>query len=281
MKKLFFAIVLLLLCIGFICAAGCTSQPEKTNVTPAITTAPPLPATTSPPAPVRVTPKIPTTAPTVLVTKPTRPPADPAELSKIRFSRYSDKDFEVDYPSAGNITKSVYTPYYCRNTLDPESSAYYVCYKNETKLIGPFNFYDDGNLRKQRRVVTFTSPDGRLKFVAFTADFLDGLDGTVMLKPTIEWSRTDFENNYPDLTGYASRYVGNYQLVTGANMMTASYDVTLAKDTKYYPAAYAKKTIVTPHHVYTFGFVTDSENFSTYKNLKDFMLSSITVNDAA
>lgn len=281
MKKYCSATVLLLLCIGLIGAAGCTSQPENTNVTPAITTVPPVPATTFTPVPVRVMPRIPTTAPTLLATKTVRPPADPAELSKIRFSPYSDNDFKVDYPSAWNITKSVYTPYYCRNNLDFDSSTFYVCYKNETKSIGPFNFYDDGNIKKQRRVVTFTSPDGRSKFVAFTADLLDVLDGTVMLKPTIEWSRTDFENSYPDLTGYASRYGGNYQLVTGANMMTATYDVTLTRDTKYYPAAYAKKTIVTPHHVYTFGFVTDSENISTYKNLKDYMLSSVAVNDTA
>ena len=281
MKKYCSATVLLLLCIGLICATGCTSQPENTNVTPAITTVPPVPATTSTPAPVRVTPRIPTTIPTVRVTKTLPPQANPTELSKIRFFPYSDNDFKVDYPSAWNITKSVYTPYYCRNNLDFDSSTYYVCYKNETRQIGPFNFYDESNFRKQRRVVTFTSPDGRSKFVAFTADFLDGLDGTVMLKPTIEWSRTDFENSYPDLTGYASRYGGNYQLVTGANMMTASYDVTLTRDTRFYPAAYAKKTVVTAHHLYSFGFITDAKNFNTYKNLKDFMLSAVTVNDAA
>ena len=198
----------------------------------------------------------------------------------IPFVRYSDNDFSVDYPSAWNITKSSYTPYYCTNILEPDSSTYHLCYKDETQVTGPFNYYDDSNLQKQKRIVTFTSADGRIKFVSFTADFFDGLDGKVMINPTIEWSQKQFENNYPDLTGYAPNYVGNYRFFTTGNMVTSFYDVTMTRSTKYYPTAYTKKSVVTTHHVYTFAWVTDSENFTKYRNLKEYMVSSITVQDA-
>ncbi|PKL58284.1 MAG: hypothetical protein CVV34_03095 [Methanomicrobiales archaeon HGW-Methanomicrobiales-5] len=65
------------------------------------------------------------------------------------------------------------------------------------------------------------------------------------------------------------------------NSMTSSYDVTLPAGTDYYPSAYTKKSVITSHHLYSFGFVTDGENFSKYQNLKEYMLASVTVNDAA
>lgn len=277
---------LIVLCIAVICATGCTSQPQAPQgtpaITPVITTETSVPVTTIPTnasTPVPTTSKIPATTPAVIVTRTLPPQADATDVSTIPFVRYSDNDFNLEYPSAWNITRSTYTPYFCTNTLEPDSSTYHLCYKNETQLIGPFNFYDEGNLQKQKRVVTFTSADGRIKLVSFTADFFDGLDGKVMLKPTNEWSQKQFEMNYPDLTGYAPKYVGNYRIVTEGNMVTAFYDVTLTR-TRYYPTTYTKKSVVTTRHLYSFAWVTDSENFTKYQNLKEYMLSSITVKDA-
>ncbi|MDO9325679.1 MAG: hypothetical protein Q7T80_12070 [Methanoregula sp.] len=277
----YFWIGLAFLCIAVMCATGCTSQPAL-NVTPAITPAPALvvtaiPTTTSTPVPTTV--KIPTKV-IVNVTTTKAPEAEPTDLARIKFVRYSDNDFSLDYPSAWNITKSTYTPYYCINNLELGSSVYQVCYKNETRLIGPFNFYDESYLQKQKRLVTFTSADGRIKLVSFSADFFDGLDGKVMLKPTNEWSQNQFELNYPDLTGYAPTYVGNYRFFTTGNTVTSFYDVTMSRSTRYYPITFTKETVVTTHHVYSFAWVTDSENFTKYQNLKEYLLSSITINDA-
>ncbi len=270
----------MVLCLGVICATGCTHQPEMPQVTQALTPAPSIPTTTG--TPVILTSKIPaTTTPGVTAMQIIPRETDATEVTRIRFLRYSDHDFGVYYPSAWNITRSTYTPYYCKNNLITDSPVYRVCYKNETRLLGPFNFYEDDSLKKQRRIVTFANADGTIKFVAFTADFFDGLDGNVMLNPTYEWSTTQFEKNYPDLTGYAAKYVGNYQFFKRGNTMTSSYDVTMPEGSLYYPAAYTKRSVVTPHHVYSFGFVTDIEQFNNYQNLKEYMFSSVTINDAA
>jgi hypothetical protein len=274
----FSGICLMVLCLGVICSMGCTQQPEMPEVTQEQTPAPVIPTTTG--TPVILPLKIPaTTTPAVTATQTIPKKTDAADVTGIRFLRYTDRDFGVYYPSDWNITRSTYTPYYCKNNLITDSPVYRVCYKNETRYLGPFNFYEDGSLKKQRRIVTFTSADGTLKFVAFTADFFDGLDGTVMLNPTYEWTTTQFEKNYPDLTGYAAKYVGNYQFLKGGNTMTASYDVTMTDGSLYYPAAYTKRTVVTPHHVYSFAFITDIKQFNTCQNLKEYLFSSITIND--
>ncbi|MEI7856687.1 MAG: hypothetical protein WCH85_04190 [Methanomicrobiales archaeon] len=281
--KFLSGIGLILLFIAVLCVTGCTSQSQAPEVTPAITTAPPVPVTMIPTTAstlVPTTSKIPATTPPVIVTTTVPPKADATDVSTIPFVRYSDNDFSLEYPPAWNVTRSTYTPYYCTNTLETDSSTYRLCYKNETQLIGPFNFYEEGNVQKQKRVVTFTSADGRIKLVSFTADFFDGLDGKVMLRPTNEWSQKQFEMNYPDLTGYAPNYMGNYRFITTGNMVTAFYDVTMTRSTGYYPITYTKETVVTTRHVYSFAWVTDGENFTRYQNLKEYMLSSITVKDA-
>jgi hypothetical protein len=277
--KYFSVILLIFLCIAVMCATGCTSQPETPVVPPQSTPATAIQTSTG--TVVIVTAQIPTPAPVIIIVTPIPRTTDATEVSAIRFSRYSDNDFSVDYPSTWTVTKSVYSPYYCKNNLDHESVTYWICYKNETRFIGPFNYYDDSSLKQQRRIVTFTSAEGTVKFVSFTADFYEGLNGNVMINPTIDWSTTQFEKSYPDLTGYSSKYLGNYRFFSGGSTMTSSYDVTLPTGTVYYPSAYTKKSVITPHHLYSFGFVTDGENFSKYQNLKEYMLASITVNDAA
>ncbi|PKL58433.1 MAG: hypothetical protein CVV34_02315, partial [Methanomicrobiales archaeon HGW-Methanomicrobiales-5] len=177
------------------CATGCTSQPETPEVPPASTPATPVPTPTG--TVVIVTAQIPTPAPVIIIVTPIPRTTDATEVSAIRFSRYSDNDFSVDYPFTWTVTKSAYTPYYCKNNLDHESVTYWVCYKNETRFIGPFNYYEDSSLKQQQRIVTFTRADGTLKFVSFTADFIEGLKGDVMINPTIDWSRTQFEKSYP------------------------------------------------------------------------------------
>jgi len=52
------------------------------------------------------------------------------------------------------------------------------------------------------------------------------------------------------------------------------------KGSKYYPPSYSIKTVVTRRHVYNFGFFTDTDNFTIYKNLKERIISSIKTNDA-
>jgi len=226
----------------------------------------------------RISQNVPTTGPVVPNVTPT-PEADPADISRIKFSQFSNEDFSIGYPSAWKVTTQTYIPYFCQNTVDISSSDYHVCYQNETRLIGPFVFHETYYTSSPARIVTFTSADGRLKFVAFTKDFIDSATGNLMLNPTSEWSRGVFNEDYPDVA--APNAIGNFRYFASGNSMASSYDVIMPADSKYYPLAYTMKNVVTVHHLYSFAFITDIENFSKYPDLKEWMIGSIITNDAA
>ncbi len=276
--KNFSGLLLIFLCGAVIFTSGCTSQTLSSESTPVATTMASIPATA---IPTEIIPSnIPTTTPNVTTTEPTTTPTpkpDPTDVSEINFLHYSDSDFSVDYPSTWNIEESTYTPYYCKSVVDTSRNDYHVCFENETKSIGPFSFYEDDNVKKQSRIVTFTSADGTLKFVSFTQDFLDTMVGHWVLNPNMDWARHEFELRYPDLA--ASTYISNYKYFKNENKLTSTFDVKLPKTSKYYPSAYTEEAVVTMRHIYTFAFVTDNENFDKYRNLKDRMISSIKAND--
>jgi hypothetical protein len=205
------------------------------------------------------------------------PEPDPTDVSKITFLRYSDSDFSVDYPSTWTVTTSTYTPYYCKNEVDIERAYYRVCYQDEMKSIGPFSFYPDDDLFKSpSRVVMMRSADGTLKFAAFTRDFLDHLTGNVIVVPSFAWVRDEFQKTYPDL--YAINYVANYREFSTGNAMALSSDVIVPTD--HFPPAYTKEVIITVHHLHRFAFITDTENFTRYQNLRERMFSSIRTHDS-
>jgi hypothetical protein len=271
--------VLFFLCIAAVLAAGCTNQmfPEASIPAPAPSVSIPLTE--------RTTLVIPTTNPRE-TTIPTIVPgtilahtADPTDVSAITFVQYSDRDFSVEYPAAWNITHSAYTRYFCRNVFDNSRTNYHVCYENETKSIGQFNFYEDDTLRKPSRVVTFTSADGTLKFISFTSDFLDTVTGNERRNSSVEWTRSEFEVRYPELS--ASSYVTNTKFFRSGNFLISTFDVILPEGTDYYPTAYTGESVITLHRVYAFAFTTDTKNFDKYRNLKDRMITSINVNDLA
>ncbi len=204
------------------------------------------------------------------------PGADSADVSKITFRQYADSDFTIDYPSTWNVSTSTYTPYFCSNVVDTERGYYSICYQNEMKTIGPFNFYEDDYLFKSpSRIVTLASPDGTVKFVSFTQDFLDQMNGNVIVVPSFAWVTDEFHKMYPDL--YVFNHVGNYREFSLGNAKGFSYDVILPAD--HYPPAYTEEVVVTVHHLYRFAFITDSEDFRTYQTLKERMLSSIRTYD--
>jgi hypothetical protein len=271
--------VLLFLCIAAVLAAGCINQtlPEASVPTPTPSVSIPLTATTILVIP--TTNPLETTIPTIVPGTTLPPTADPTDVAPITFVRYSDSDFSVDYPASWNITRSAYNRYFCQNVFDDSRSNYHVCYDNETKSIGPFNFYEDDTLRKPSRVVTFTSADGTLKFISFTSDFLDTVTGNGRRNSSVEWIRSEFEMRYPDLS--ASSYVTNTKFFRSGNFLISRFDVILPEGTAYYPTAYTGESIVTLHRIYAFAFTSDTKNFDRYRNLKDRMISSIKVHDLA
>jgi hypothetical protein len=251
-------LIFVLLVIGVIFTAGCTRQaPREAPVpVPALTT--PVPTVTI--SSVTTTTIIPTLPPTAvttpLVTVTTLlPQPDPTDVSEITFTDYSDSDFSVEYPSTWTTDTSITTPY----------------------PVGPFYLYNDPRFNEPYRVVTFTSPDTTKKFVALTQDFEQA--GIFTLNPTIDWSRAMFQRDYPDLS--AANYLGNFKYFSTGNAMASSYDIVLPETTSYYPSAYTVEAVVTRRHAYYFGFFTDTRNFSTYRNLRDIMMSSIKTTDAA
>lgn len=198
--------------------------------------------------------------------------AEPADVSRIRFARYSDADFSMDYPASWNVSRSTYTSTICRSTED------FRCYRNEIKTIGPFNFTEDAALKKPSRIVTFTSPDKTLKVVAFISDFRDNLVGLYHINPDIGWAMNRVHAIFPDVSGLAA--VGDYRYDRSANAMTFSYSVILPELSEDYPLAYASENFLTIHRDYEFVFMTDNENFQKYRNLRERILSSIAPNDS-
>lgn len=264
--------------MAVIFVTGCTSQtvPAASTTTPTSTISIPTTVITS-----VIKTSIPTIAPNVTATsivpiKTPIPKADATDVSEITFLHYSDNDFSVDYPSTWTITQSTYTPYYCKSVTDTTRNDYHICFQNETKSIGPFNFFDSNNYKKPSRIVTFTSANGKLKLVSFTTDFADAFVGDFRLRPTVDWCRARFDGSYPDLAG--RDYIGNYKFTQPASNTfgVSTYDVTMPKGSQYYPLAYTLKTFVNMHKENSFAFITDNENFNKYQNLKEFMLSSLT-----
>jgi hypothetical protein len=280
-------------------AAGCSS-PGSSNVTAQKTTAP-VPTVTNevttvltPTVTTQVTPAnnmtIPmTTVPTTNQTTPEAMPSYSTDVSNIVFTHYTDSDFSAEYPSDWNVSKSSYTAYYCMNDESPMAPGYSSnnfsnwCYQNDTQAIGPFDFYttySDAFFQKTSRVVTFTSPDTKLKFSSYTSDFVPNMVGNMVLNPTEDWCKAQFELEYPDLS--SSLYVSNYQYTQKpGGLMIATYDVTMPAGSKYYPLTYTKEVSVSLHHEYEFAFIDSNENPDSYSNLDNYIISSITVNDAA
>jgi len=267
-------IVFIVLCIAAIFIAGCTNQTAPASIP--IPTSTPTPVTTIPLIVPTTSPNE-TTTPTIVPITTRSPQVDPTDVAEITFLRYSDSDFSVDYPATWTITNSSYTQYYCQNVLDSSRTDYHLCFENETKSIGPFNFYENDNFKKPSRIVTFTSADGTLKFVSFISDFLDSRNGDWILTPSMGWAKSEFEVRYPDLT--AAPYITNYRFFKSENMLTSTFDVRLPGNTTYNPSAYTEKAVVTLHHVYMFAFTTDNIKIDNYRDLNDRILSSIKIND--
>ena len=269
--------MLLLVCLiaGLVFLSGCTQTPPKPSG-PGITTTPamiPTSEITTVPASVPVPTMIPITSPAPIPATADKTPAalaDPADVSQIQFTRYTDSDFSMDYPSAWNVSRSTYTSYICRRTDTT------WCYQNELRTIGPFYFGEMDGLKKPARIVTFTSADGRQKVVAFISDFFDNANQNFGIDPNIQWVKNKVTENYPDVAGSA---VGDYQYDRSGNSMTVRYSVTMPVGTKSYPLAYKIKNFFTVHHNYEFAFVSDNENIQKYRNLEERILSSITPND--
>jgi len=248
--------ILAFLVTAIIFTAGCTNQPAPEVSVPSTISPTPVPTTASPP--VTTTTIIPTPSPEVTTTPaviPTEttlaPPADPTDVSRIIFEFYYDNDFSVEYPSTWTIDTPKDTPY----------------------PVGPFYVYNDPHFKTPYRFVTITSPDNTKKFVALIKDFERA--GTFTLNPTIERYREMFQRDYRNLS--AANYLGNYKFFASGTGMAASYDVTLPEGTTYYPSAYTIKTVVSQRREYNFGFFTDTENFNTYRNLNEIMISSVRI----
>ena len=266
------ALFLVFLCLGIILTAGCTGQKEIARP-PLVTETPVMtPAATA----VTTTPLIlMTPVATASVVPTTSPAADPTDVHTITFLRYSDSDFSIDYPSTWTTSTSTYTPDYCPNAFGHGRAE---CYANAVKSYGPFDFYGNENtFADTARIVIFTSPDGRLKFAALTRDFVDYQSGNFKINPDIDWTRNEFQKLYPDL--FPTNYVGNYQYLRSGNAMAATYDARLPAG--YYPSAYSKKVVVTVHHLYSFAFISDTEGADKYRDLNQWMMSSIETKDIA
>nr|WP_321351576.1 hypothetical protein [uncultured Methanoregula sp.] len=264
--------VLLLVTAGFLFCAGCMLQ--KSQDSPVVNTSQITPQPVNTSVNVTVATKTPV-KPTPVVKKNTTVPTpnatpDPVDLSRINFTRYSDNDLSLDYPSSWNVSTSTYTSYNCVGT---EKNP---CYTKEIRSIGPFDFYEDDHMKKISRIVTFTSADKKQKIVAFTSDYGDNFVGNYQLDPSLDWCRKLVTKNFRDV---AESVVGDYHYFVSGGIMVSDYSVTMPKGSAAYPLAYTMKNWVTLHHEYHVAFISDNANIEKYRDLKDRILSSVTPND--
>jgi hypothetical protein len=264
-------ILVLFFIITLVFMSGCTqpaiTKPENT-ITPKITEIP-TSGITAISTPVAASTVNLTTTVTIPGETPLVKP-DPTDVSQIQFTHYSDNDFSLDYPSDWNISKATYTSYICTSTQTSR------CYQTEVKTIGPFDFKEDTVFKKPTRIVTFTSADGKQKFVAFTSDFIDNMNGNFQINPVLEWAKNQVTEDYPNVSGSA---VGDYQYSRNGNTMISSFSVSMPAESDVFPLAFSMKNYVSNHHLIEFAFISDNENIQRYRNLKDRIFSSITLND--
>jgi hypothetical protein len=260
-----FLLIVLMVCL--IVAGGCMQPAARPPVTTTLTPVPVTLLPEAPAVPVSVPqPPVGTPAPILVVNETPAPTPDPADVSRIRFTRYSDPDFSLDYPSGWTISTSTYTSHPCTMTSSVP------CYQTEVKVTGPFDFNDYSYLNKPARIVTFTSADRRQKLVAFTSDFTADQTGNLAPDPDLARAKNLVTQDYPDVPGSA---IGDYRYARTANTLTSTYILVLPEGTAAYPLAYTMKNYVTFHHVYAFAYISDIRNFRTYHDLNDHILASI------
>jgi hypothetical protein len=164
----------------------------------------------------------------------------PTDISNIAFTQYTDDNFNAKYPSDWNVTYSTVS--------DPKSS--------------PF--------------VNFTSPDGTMALLSFVANFPPGETGDWRVNPDGKWIYDEFDSNYPGLS--AENCISNYKYFKDGNAMAATYDATIPVGSQFYPLTYTEETIVNSNRLLQFKFINRNKNPDAYNNLKEYIMSSISIN---
>jgi hypothetical protein len=178
-------------------------------------------------------------------------PTSETNISKITFSRYSDNDITLDYPSTWEIKKS--TADYTNNELSSRDI-----------------------FKQPARIVSFESEDNKTKLVVTTLDFISA--GNWIVNPNIDWTRNSVTNQFPDVNGAAAVINFKYFKDDKRNIVE-TFDVILPKSSKWYPYSYSEKAIVTLHREYLIKFIAEDGNIENYKNIRDVVFSSISPND--
>ena len=248
MKYLLFVLLL----VAVLITAGCTSGNQNVVAAPTITTTPTTtitPIVTVIPTANKTVATQTTTIPTAIIT--TTPTPDPTDVSEITFLHYTADDLDVQYPSGWSVNRTGREETWCG-----ERATQNICF------VGWRN-------------ITFASPDKILKFIITIRDFRE--PGSYILKNNQDWCEDSIYENYPGVS--APEHISYYKYFFDGKYAASTYDAIMPKSSEYYPLAYTEKSIVTFHHVYSFKFVTDNENFIKYHNLKEWMIPEATSTD--
>jgi hypothetical protein len=252
MKYLLLVIVLIIVTI----TAGCVSE-NRINLTPTQTTPISTIIVTSVPTTIATT--IPT--PTALrpsdnqINKTDNPepiPTAEINLSNITFSRYSDTDFSLNYPSSWEIKKT--TTEFSNNQINGRDV-----------------------IKQPGRKIEFVGKDNKTRLEATTYDFIS--PGAFVISRDFNWARDSVTAQFPDVNG-ATAVINNNFFKDDRNNMVATFDVILPKSSVSYPYSYSEKAIVTFRHDYSFKLIAERGNIGEYKNLKEAIFTSIVTNDA-
>lgn len=125
-------------------------------------------------------------------------------------------------------------------------------------------------------LITFTSPDGKEKVVAFISYFLDNLPGTSAIDPNLDWIGSEVSSDYPDI---GRSQVGDFHYTPTGSRIYSSYTLKTPVTSAEYPLAYSLNYYVTYRHFYRFAFISDDPTIHEYNDLRTYIISSIKLND--
>jgi hypothetical protein len=262
----------LIIIIGFAFCTGCMSNQESiiTNdtvsvtpvvVTPMHTLAPePEPilnvAVTVTETPMRIVTRVPTPMPTEeewvpdWTPEPEIIPLAETDTTKINFTQFVSNDFMAKYPVTWLVM-------------------------NETFTLPDTTLYGQDIWKKEGRMITFVSEDGKTRMKVSVRDFLNPGPNRYTFTPTIDSARRSvallFSNASSETSVYNYQYKKNDQ-----HVFTSSYDVIFTQSSEYWPYTYTEETWTTYNHMFNVDFIViNGMTLAEYRDLKYVMMKSI------
>jgi hypothetical protein len=243
--------------------SGCTQTHETTinegaTITPTLMTIATATPTPSPTMTTVQTTVIPTETPVPQFTPeepmwtptPVVVPTASTDWSSYNFTQFVDDDFMAKVPAEWATT----------------------C---QTFQLSDTTLYNMDIWKRDGRLVTFSSEDGKTKMMVTVWDFISPGPNRYTFTPTIDSARKSVATLFPNASSETS--VFNYKYTKNdQQIFTSSYDVMFNPDSEYYPYTYTEETWTTYNHLFNVDFIViNGLKLEDYRDLKYYMIKNV------